>query len=349
MTDPVETSELLAFSRTVDARSLSRAAAELGVPRATISRRLARLEERLGVRLLRRTTRSLVLTEAGEALYRHARIVLDAVDRAEASVRRTDDTVRGELRVSVPPLNNPSFLGLIADFARRYPEVRLHVHFSSRHVDLLRDGYDVALRAGSEIEPGLVARTLSRTPLLGVASPEYLAARGVPRTRRDLRHHRCLLGFSRGELPQTHWSVAGGGKLHVEGAFFANDVTVLCDQALRGLGIAVLPLIVVGQHLESGALTQVLPGVLAAETRVALVYPEREFVPPQVRAFIEMVSAWAPDELVPRLPERCREALAKGSAAVQQPTAAAQQAAPKRRRPTATTRPTRTRSSRGPK
>src|SRR4051795_10351404 len=103
MSAPLETAELLAFARTVEAKSLSRAAAELGVPRATVSRRLARLEERLGARLLRRTTRSLALTDAGEALYRHARIVLDAVTNAEASVRRTDEVVRGDLRVSVPP------------------------------------------------------------------------------------------------------------------------------------------------------------------------------------------------------------------------------------------------------
>src|SRR5512144_730986 len=104
MTDPLETAELLAFSKTVDARSLSRAAVELGVPRATVSRRLARLEERLGARLLRRTTRSLVLTDAGEVLFRHAQIVLAAVGDAEASVRRTDDAIRGDLRVSVPPM-----------------------------------------------------------------------------------------------------------------------------------------------------------------------------------------------------------------------------------------------------
>src|SRR4051794_32535629 len=104
MNDPIETSELLAFAKTVDAKSLSRAAAELGVPRATISRRLARLEERLGVRLLRRTTRSLVLTDAGTAFYRNARIALDAVTQAEDSVRRSDATVRGSLRVSLPPI-----------------------------------------------------------------------------------------------------------------------------------------------------------------------------------------------------------------------------------------------------
>src|SRR5262245_8216909 len=111
MSEPVETAELLAFARIVEAKSLSRAAAELRVPRATISRRLARLEQHLGVRLLRRTTRSLALTDAGETFYRQARIALDAVAQAEASVQRgQDDTMRGDLRVSVPPLADESFL-----------------------------------------------------------------------------------------------------------------------------------------------------------------------------------------------------------------------------------------------
>src|SRR5688572_13650308 len=159
MSEPLETAELLAFARTVESKSLSRAAAELGVPRATISRRLARLEERLGARLLRRTTRSLVLTDAGEALYRHARIVLDAVTHAEQSVRRTDDVIRGDLRVSVPPMLNQSFNEMLSDFAHAHPEVRLQIHFSSQFVDLRQGDYDVALRASSELQPGLVART----------------------------------------------------------------------------------------------------------------------------------------------------------------------------------------------
>lgn len=299
MDDPLETSELLAFSKTVEAGSLSRAAAELGVPRATISRRLARLEERLGVRLLRRTTRSLALTDAGEALHRHARIVLDAVHHAEASVREADSAVRGELRVSVPPVMSARFLAMICDFARRYPDVRLHVHSTTQHVDLQRGGYDVALRAGTALEPGLVARTLARMPMLAVASPAYLEAHGTPRTRRDLRHHRCLMGFARGELPQTHWP-SSGGKFQVEGALFANDIYLLCQAALEGLGIALLSEFLVLPHLESGALVQVLPGAIQAETQIAVVYVEREFMPPHVRAFVDAVVAWAPGEFVPR-------------------------------------------------
>jgi DNA-binding transcriptional LysR family regulator len=297
MNEPIETAEMLAFAKAIESKSLSRAASELGIPRATLSRRLARLEEALGVRLLRRTTRSLTLTDAGDAFYRHARIALDAVSQAEASVRTLGSAVRGTLRVSVPPLTDPSFFAMIGDFARRFPEVRLHVHSSTQHVDLMRDGYDVAIRASTELEPGLVARTLARGALVAVASPAYLAERGTPRTRRDLAHHRCLLGFARGELPQTHWPLAGGGKLRVEGAFLSNDIALLADAAVRGLGIAVLPRLLVDRHLAAGALVQVLPAVLQGESRVSIVYPERELMPPQVRAFVEAVLAWAPGAL----------------------------------------------------
>src|SRR5262252_5880916 len=127
MDDPLKTAELLAFARVVDAKSLSRAAAELGVPRATIGRRLSRLEERLGTRLLRRTTRSLALTDAGDVFYRQARIALDAVSQAEESVRRADNAVCGNLRVSVPPMLDEGFLAMLTSFAETYPDVRIQV------------------------------------------------------------------------------------------------------------------------------------------------------------------------------------------------------------------------------
>ncbi|MGC4093845.1 MAG: LysR family transcriptional regulator [Polyangiaceae bacterium] len=258
MLEPIETAELQAFGKTVATGSLSRAAAELGVPRATISRRLARLEERLGARLLRRTTRSLVLTDAGEALYRHACIVLDAVAQAEASVRRSDDTVRGELRVSAPPTMSSTFFEMIEGFMRRHPEVRLHLHMGSQHVDLRRGGYDVAIRATSVLEPGLVARTLMRTGVIAVASPVYVREHGAPRTPGDLKHHRCLLGFTRGELPQTHWPLSNGDKLAVEGWFLSNEVTALCDLARRGLGITMLPTLLAQRYLDDGSLVPIL-------------------------------------------------------------------------------------------
>lgn len=327
MADPLETAELLAFAKAVEARSLSRAAAELGLPRATLSRRLARLEERIGARLLRRTTRSLVLTDAGENLYRHARIVLDAVQTAEASVRQVGDVVRGNLRVSVPPIVTESFRDMLCSFMERYPEVRLSVDFGSRMVDLLRDGYDVALRASTGMEPGLIARQLSREPVLCVASPAYLAQHGWPRSPRELASHRCLMGFARGELPQTQWVFGAAGAQHLEGILHSNELSLLRSAALRGLGIAYLPLTIVHADLAQGSLVAVAPDELRSEARIALVYPEREFVPPAVRAFIEAVAAWAPGSLGLTLPE-CREALSAAGKGVR---AASGTARPSRR------------------
>lgn len=311
MPDPLETAEIAAFARAVEARSLSRAAAELGVPRATLSRRLARLEQRLGARLLRRTTRSLALTDAGESFYRHARSVLEAVHAAEESVRRVDDAVRGTLRVSVPPLLPASFGELVCTFMASYPEAKLQVHIASRHVDLRRDGYDVALRATDTLEPGLIARQLAREPLLCVASPAYLAAHGTPRTRRDLVRHRCLMRFTRGELPESDWRFASGSALHLEGVLHCNELGLVRRAAVAGLGIAYLPLQAVFEDLERGALVPVLPRVLRGEAVIAVVYLEREFVPPIVRAFIDAVVAWAPGVLGRAVPEACRNALAE--------------------------------------
>ena len=298
MNDPLETAELLAFTRIVDARSLSRAAAELGVPRATIGRRLARLEQRLGTRLLRRTTRSLALTDAGERFYRQARMVLDALAQAQTCVRSASAVMRGDLRVSLPPVDDEALLAMIASFVKEHPDVRLQVDFSTRVVDLVREGYDVALRASTGIEPGLVARMIQRDKVIAVAAPAYLAEHGTPRTVKELRKHRCLTGFARGELPQASWRI-GRSEVHVDSAFSSNDVRMLREAAARGLGIALLPSFLVAHLLENGALVQVLPGVVEAESRIAVVYPERELIAPHVRAFVDMLVRWRPPQPAP--------------------------------------------------
>jgi len=303
MQDPLETADLLAFVSSVEEKSLSGAAEKLRVPRVTLSRRLARLEKRLGARLLRRTTRSLTLTDAGTALYRHARIVLDAVHHAEASVRQSDDTMRGDLRVSVPPFSSESFYRLVLRFAAKYPAVRLQIQFSSRTVDLARGEYDIALRASSTFPPGLVARPVARDRAIAVASPRYLAERGTPRAVRDLRDHRCLMGFARGEVPESQWPLANGGSVSVEGAFFSNEPRMLFGAALQHQGIALLPELLVRGAVVRRRLVQVLPDIIEARSMVAVVYPERELVPPQVRAFVDALVAWAPTNLDLELPD----------------------------------------------
>jgi DNA-binding transcriptional LysR family regulator len=306
MTDPLETSELLAFARTVEAQSLSRAASELGLPRATVSRRLQRMEQRLGVRLIRRTTRSLALTDAGEALYRRAAAIVEAVRDAERSVSMLDDRVRGRLRVSIPPTLPPSFQDLVCSFLIRYPEVRLELEASARHVDLIAEGFDVALRAGAAIDSGLVGRILKRESMRAVAAPSYLKARGTPRSARELSRHACLTGFMRGEVPQTHWPLRKRGSIRIEGLFSSNDVQALLAAARRGLGIALLPSLISTPFVERGELVTVLERIVGADAQLMLVYPERQLMPPAVRAFIDAVAPWAEAELTVT---RCREAV----------------------------------------
>lgn len=293
--DPLETAELLAFTRVVEAKSLSKAAQQLKIPRATLGRRLARLEERLGTRLVRRTTRSLAITDAGELLYHRARVALDAITQAEASVRRGDGALRGELRVSLPPVSTREFVDVLLAFARAHPEVRCHFDFSTRHVDLAREGYDAALRASdAELESGLVSRLISRSRSMAVASPRYLEANGTPRTLKDLAGHRCLMGFRRGEHAQTTWPRVGGGTVRVDGHMFANDYRVIGEAVFAGMGIAVMPEIMAREPIERGLLVQVLPDVIGGESRISIVYAERELMPPQLRAFIDWVIARMP-------------------------------------------------------
>jgi DNA-binding transcriptional LysR family regulator len=320
MDDLPETTEFLTFVRTVEARSISRAARELGVPRPTVGRRLARLEEKLGVRLLRRTTRTMALTDAGEALYARARGVIAAVRDAEASVRQSDDAVRGVLRVSAPPLYSLHFGAMIADFIGRYPDVRLELDVTTRHVDFGAGAFDVAIRAAAQLPPGLIARNLARARLAVVASPEYLARRGTPRRSAELAKHVCLVGFALGEHPATHWPLARGGRVRVEAALATNDLNVLRAAALAGRGLALLPLPLVYDDVERGALVPVLAERVGGDNQIAVVYPEREFVPPAVRAFVDAVLAWAKQapELNRKMPacdERAKQVAAKKTAA----------------------------------
>ncbi len=289
----VENVELAAFVAIVDAGSFTQAARELRVARATLGRRLARLEERLGVRLLLRTTRSVSLTEIGESFYTQARRALEAVARAEAVAREESGELSGSLRVSMPPIADPALDELLLSFAERHPSVRMQVHLGTRRVDLLRDGYDVALRAGVVSDPGLIARRLMRNRLIAVASPAYLEQAGTPSTVAELSAHRCLSGFERGELPSRTWH-GPDRQYPVEGSFSTNEMPLLHRAALRGLGIAQVPELLATDDLEAGRLVQVLPDELSVETSLCVVYPERTLLPRQVRAFIDALLSWKP-------------------------------------------------------
>lgn len=320
MDELLETAELSAFTRTVDAGSLTRASKELGVPRATIGRRLARLEERLGTRLLRRTTRSIVLTDSGRTLYAQATLALEAVRDAVTSVRRASGAVRGPLRVSVPPLPGSSFNELVTDFLRRYPDVQIDLQSSTAAVHFGERGFDVAIRASATLDPGLVRRPLSESRLVALASPGYLARRGTPRTADDLASHACLRGYARGDTVGHDWPLTAGGTVRVSGPLATNDLRLGLDAARAGLGIALLPELLTWPYVTTGELVHVLDGIVGATSIVAVVYPERRLMAPVVRAFVDEVVIWGQREL-PRIQEACETAILTSPSAKASPKA----------------------------
>jgi len=294
--DPPETSQLQAFIAIADAGSISGGAVELALPRATVSRRLQRLEEQLGVRLVQRSTRALRLTDAGELFYGQARAIVLAVEAASLVVRADAGRPSGLLRISVPPMSEPAFRAMLLAFMEAYPDVELEVSSSTRYEDLVNGNIDLAWRAGVDIDSALVARRLLLTELVAVAAPAYLQRAGRPMTLSELDRHDCLLGFARGERPTTHWPLRDGGTVRVRGKLVSNELALLLDAVRRGLGIALVPEHLVSAEVARGALEPVLQGVVGTTSHVALVYTERRLMKPAVRAFVDFVVAWIQEQ-----------------------------------------------------
>jgi len=290
------------FVAIVEAGSVSAAARLLDVPRATLSRRLTRLEDRLGVRLVHRTTRKLAPSPAGEELYRRAGQILAQVREAEQAIRRLDGVPRGRLRVSAVPLGrDPRILELFLTFLDRYPEVELELSTTARHVDLVAEGYDCALRGGVVRDQGLVARTLRTSRTMAFASPDYLERHGEPRTVDDLTDHECIRTFDPiTERPMSRWPCLDGNHVVVHGRLATSELSLVARSIARGDGIGMVPSEVI--HPEDQRwLVPVLPEVLGVHGRVSVVYPEREHLDPKVRAFVDhavsLLADWSPSSV----------------------------------------------------
>jgi DNA-binding transcriptional LysR family regulator len=291
---PVDVTEgLEGFVEVVAQGSVTGAARVLGVPRPTLSRQLTRLEDRMGVRLLHRSTRRLVLTRAGEELLPRARRIVDDARAALDAVRRHDDVPRGRLRVTVPPSHDGFLAAPIAAFAVAFPAVSLEIEATSRVVDLVAEGFDVALRGGASAPPDHVRRMLLRTPAVAVASPDYLDRAGRPVRANDLDAHTLLLGVDATGAREGWWPLLPTGRVRVAGTFVANDVVLRRAAAEAGLGITMVPSLTARPALAAGRLEVVLPEVLGQPAGLALVYPERALLLPAVRAFVDHLLEWA--------------------------------------------------------
>lgn len=272
------------FLEVVRAGSISAAARHTGLPRATLSRRLTGLEADLGVRLFHRRTTRLVLTGAGEELARRAARIVEDAHAAWAAVQRLDDVPRGLLRVSV---TGPHFLSLFTDFLKDFPEVQLEVQSTTRHVDLLSEGVDVAVRIGKISDHNLIARRLHSDRSVVVASPDYLKRHGTPETSEDLAAHDCIVGFAGDWSPGRVWPLLEGGFVRVKGRLAANEIGLMRQAALDGLGLALLPSAIIAEELHDTRLIAILMDQVGAELPVSLVFADREFVDPKIREFVD--------------------------------------------------------------
>jgi DNA-binding transcriptional LysR family regulator len=292
--------DLETFVAVADTGGVSGAARRLNLPKSIVSRRLARLEKELGAQLLTRTTRGAALTEAGSTFREHAARVVAEMDAARDSLA-PEGELRGLLRIAAPlSFGTTHVAPVIAEFARRHSQLQITTAYGDRFVDLIADGFDLAIRLGWLPDSTLVARRIG--PMTGrmVASPAYIAAHGAPKSLDDIANHAALMQGT------EFWRVRDGDRvvaLHPRGRFKADNGQALVSAVLAGLGIAMLPDFLIDAHVASGALVTLLPQYPMPEAGLYVVRPPGERPSRKVRVFTEF--------LAEHLSARCNTAPAK--------------------------------------
>lgn len=289
------------FSRVVELGSFARASEALEVARATATTAVARLEKRLGVRLLHRSTRRLSLTEDGRIYYEACVRTLGDLAEAEDALSSARKSPRGRLRVSTPhSFIHRVFMPALPAFLERYPELELEVLMSDRAVNLVEEGIDCAIRAATIPDDStLVARHLSSVRWLTCASPAYLAKRGVPAGIAELERHECVRFISPSSGRAVDWQFQENGALRTftpRGRLGVNSLEAAGAAALHGVGIAQVSEVLVATQLRSGALKPLLTGLAAPAPSLMVVYPSNRYLSAKVRAFADFAAEIFPRE-----------------------------------------------------
>lgn len=275
------------FVYVAEAESFTKAAKKLAVSTAQASRQISALEKRLNTRLFYRTTRKVSLTEEGRIFYQHCRRVLDDLEAAKLALSHLQSKPQGNIQLTAPvTYGEQHILPLVNDFIKRYPDVSVNAHLSNQQIDLVNEGYDLAIRIGELSDSSMMAEKLgSRTNYL-CASPGYLAQHGTPKNLSQLEQHNCLLGTL------DYWRFqesSNAKKLKVTGSLRYNNGRGLVDAALKGLGIVQLPDYYVEQHITSGALITLLDNYKDSDEGIWAVYPLNRNLSPKIRIFIDFL------------------------------------------------------------
>lgn len=283
--------DLDVFSRVIALGSMSLAAREMGLSPAVVSKRIKRLEESLGTRLLQRTTRQISLTEAGQGYYERVIAVLAGLEEAEAFAAGRASHVTGSLKISAPTsFGRMHIAPHLKPFMRAHPQLSVHLMLSDEFTDIVGGGYDLAIRINDPADSSLVARKLATVRRLLCASPDYLHEHGTPKTLEDLKHHHCLPAHN-----NESWRLVGPqGPVNYrpDGLLITNSSEVIKEAALAGLGIALRSTWDIGPELKSGRLVQVLPEYEGSRNlQLSAVYPSRQFLPAKIRVFIDYLAA----------------------------------------------------------
>jgi DNA-binding transcriptional LysR family regulator len=279
------------YAAVVSTGSFTAAAERLGVSKALTSKYVGQLEDHLGVRLLNRTTRQLNMTEAGQAYYQRCRQLLDEIDELEAAVRDQQEAPKGRLMVAAPTTFGEIYLTpAVADYLQEYPGVTIELVLADRYVDIVDEGFDLAVRIGNLADSSLIARRLAPTRILACAAPQYLAKAGMPSHPSELLSHSCILDTNFEVV--ENWPFQENGQpfmIRVDGRIRVNNAVAVREMLLAGQGIALCPDYVVAKALSEGRLQAILQGFEALDYGIHAVYPHHRHLAAKVRTFVDFL------------------------------------------------------------
>ena len=288
---------ILAFVRAAEARSFTKAAQQLGMSPSGVSKAISRLEDQFKVRLLHRTSRSVTMTPEGTAFYERCRQIVADLEDAELLLSRAREVPRGILRATLPlSVGRLHLARVIPEFAQRHPEITVEASLTDRMVDLIEEGYDVAVRMGKPPDSRLIARQLAVGTLTTCASPAYLKRHGTPRKPEDLAGHNCI----RFVVPSTgraqEWKFQRGGKrfsIPVSGNLTVDHAEALVQAAMAGTALIQISSYVTAPAIRDGALKTVLSAFQVDSPAIWVMYPHNRHLTPRVRAFVDFLVEWA--------------------------------------------------------